>query len=139
MVGVGYGKGASLPEERVRWVSPEAIEERLQRGERLRFFDARDEHEYKAGSLPGAESLPQTALMFTRHTVQPLLDDIVSGAGGADDLILFANTAGKGSGMSARFASNANVLQRRTRCYRRMLDLSRSVQPPDETCTSWPI
>ncbi len=101
MVGVGYGKGVGLPEDQVRWHTPEEIEAKQQRGERLRFFDARDDNEYAAGTLPGAEHLAQSSLMFKRDAIQPLLDDLLSGAGGADDLIFFANTAGKGNGMTA--------------------------------------
>jgi rhodanese-related sulfurtransferase len=100
MVGVGYGKGASLPEEDVRWLTPAEIETRQQAGERLRLFDARDEHEYAAGSLPGAESLSQTNLMFNRANVQPLVDELLTG-GGAHDLVFFANTAGPNTGMTS--------------------------------------
>ena len=50
--------------------------------------------------MPGAESLSQSSLMFTRHLVQPLVDELLQGASGADDLVFFANTAGK-EGMSA--------------------------------------
>lgn len=101
MVGVGYGKGASLPEELVRWHTPDEIDEKLRRGEKLRFFDARDQKEFEAGTLPGAEALAQTAVMFMRETIQPLIDDLLNGAGGAHDLVFFANTAGKGNGMTA--------------------------------------
>lgn len=101
MVGVGYGKGASLPEEHVRWLTPDEIDAKQQRGLRLRFFDARDTGEFAAGTLPGAESLPQTQLMFMKKHAQPLIDDIIAGAGGADDLVLFANTAGVGNGMTS--------------------------------------
>jgi hypothetical protein len=59
MVGVSYGKGASLPEGEVRWVSPEDVERMQKSGKRLRLFDARDTQEWEAGSVPGAESLPQ--------------------------------------------------------------------------------
>lgn len=101
MVGVGYGKGISLPEEQVRWVTPDEADARLARGERIRFFDARDPAEFDKGSLPGAESLPQSTLMFNRAQVQPLIDELVAGGGGAADLVFFANTAGPNSGMTA--------------------------------------
>lgn len=99
MVGVGYGKGIGEDEE--RWLTPEEIEAKQQRGERLRFFDARHESEYAAGTLPGAESLAQTAIMFNRDAIRTLIDDLLSGAGGASDLIFFANTGGAGGSMSA--------------------------------------
>ena len=101
MVGVGYGKGATLPDDAVRWLTPEEIEERLDRGEKIRLFDARDDKEYNDGSLPGAESLAQTSLMFTKERIQPLIDDIVSNHSTYDDLVFFANTAGPNSGMTA--------------------------------------
>ena len=101
MVGVGYGKGAELPDDEVRWLTPEEIEERQARGETIRFFDARDPEEHAKGTLPGAESLAQTKLMFAKEVVQPLMDDLLRGAGGADDLVFFANTAGPNWGMSA--------------------------------------
>jgi rhodanese-related sulfurtransferase len=90
MVGVGYVKGIGEDEE--RWLTPEEIEAKQQRGERLRFFDARHESEYAAGTLPGAESLAQTAIMFNRDAIRTLIDDLLSGAGGASDLVFFANT-----------------------------------------------
>jgi hypothetical protein len=99
MVGVGYGKGIGEDEE--RWLTPEEIEAKQQRGERLRFFDARHESEYAAGTLPGAESLAQTAIMFNRDAIRTLIDDLLSGAGGASDLVFFANTGGAGGSMSA--------------------------------------
>ena len=101
MVGVGYGKGVGLPEERVRWLSPADVEAKQLAGGNVRFFDARDDHEWREGSVPGAESLPQTSLMFMRDRVQPLLDDLLSGASGADELVFFANTAGRGDGMTS--------------------------------------
>ena len=99
MVGVGYVKGIGEDEE--RWLTPEEIEAKQQRGERLRFFDARHESEYAAGTLPGAESLAQTAIMFNRDAIRTLIDDLLSGAGGASDLVFFANTGGAGGSMSA--------------------------------------
>ena len=99
MVGVGYGKGIGEDEE--RWLTPEEVEAKQQRGERLRFFDARHESEYAAGTLPGAESLAQTAIMFNRDAIRTLIDDLLSGAGGASDLVFFANTGGAGGSMSA--------------------------------------
>ena len=101
MVGVSYGKGATLQDDAVRWLTPEEVEERLERHEKIRLFDARDEKEYEDGSLPGAESLAQSSLMFTKDRLQPLLDDLVSNHSTFDDLVFFANTAGPNAGMTA--------------------------------------
>ena len=101
MVGVSYGKNATLPDEQVRWLTPEEIEQRVEKGERIRFFDARDVMEYNTGSLPGAESLAQSSLMFAKQDVQPILDDLLANFSTYDVLIFFANTAGPNSGITS--------------------------------------
>ena len=90
-------------EDKERWLTPEEIEAKQQRGERLRFFDARHESEYAAGTLPGAETLAQTAIMFNRdaYAIRTLIDDLLSGADGASDLVFFANTGRAGGSMPA--------------------------------------
>ena len=104
MVGVSYGKGVSVPEADVRWFDPSQVEA-LQSSQgdgpiaRLRLFDARDEKEYEAGTLPKAELMSQTTLMFDRSHLQPLIDDLLASSG--QELVFFANTAGEGSGMAA--------------------------------------
>lgn len=103
MAGVSYGKGADLPQERVRWVTGEDLAARSAAGERIRCFDARDRAEWAAGSLPGAESLAQSELMFSRSTLQPLIDELVGGGGeAAADWVFFANTAGLGGASAGR-------------------------------------
>jgi rhodanese-related sulfurtransferase len=102
MVGVSYGKGASLPEQEVRWLAPEDVEALQQKGLTVRLFDARDRKEWELGSIPGAELLPQTGLMFTRNEYQPLIDGLLSSAtDSAVEHVFFANTAGEGNGMTA--------------------------------------
>ena len=101
MVGVSYGKNATLPDEQVRWLTPEEIEQRVEKGERIRFFDARDVMEDNMGSLPGAESLAQSSLMFAKQDVQPILDDLLANFSTYDVLIFFANTAGPNSGITS--------------------------------------
>ena len=92
MVGVGYGKGATLPDEEVRWLTPEQVDG-LRAGEGVRLLDARDAPEFQKASLPGAESLPQSTLMFSRGKVQALVDELVGSQAG--ELCFFANTAGQ--------------------------------------------
>ena len=92
-VGVGYGKGASLPEEQVRWVTGEEVERRRGAGERVRCFDCRGEEEYRRSTVPDAELLSQAQLMFQREALQPLVDELCA-PGSADELVFFANTAG---------------------------------------------
>lgn len=96
MAGISYGKGAVLPEGKVRWLSPDDLDGLVAAGKCVRFFDARDEREADSlGTIPGAESLAQSTLMFTVEKVQPLLNALVAGDyGGADELVFFANTAG---------------------------------------------
>mmetsp|Transcript_36877 Transcript_36877/g.122255 ORF Transcript_36877/g.122255 Transcript_36877/m.122255 type:complete len:229 (+) Transcript_36877:110-796(+) len=98
MVGVGYGKGATLPDEEVRWLTPEQVDG-LRAGEGVRLLDARDAPEFQKASLPGAESLPQSTLMFSRGKVQALVDELVGSQAG--ELCFFANTAGPNAGMTA--------------------------------------
>ena len=97
MVGVGYGKGASVDESQVRWATPEELELRRSSAEKLWLLDARDQAEHELGTIPGAISLAQTDLMFRRHALQGTIDEIIS----ANDVILFANTAGPNSGITA--------------------------------------
>ena len=72
MVGVSYGKGASVPDADVRWVSVKALSLELS-GESgggsgdLLLLDCRDLNEHERGSIPGARPLPQTGLMFQRN------------------------------------------------------------------------
>ena len=100
MVGVGYGKGATVDESQVRWVTADELEELRSREVPLRILDARDKHEFEAGSIPGAVSLAQSSIMFMVDQVRPLMDEIL--AGPADEqVVMFANTAGPNSGMTA--------------------------------------
>ena len=101
MAGISYGKGATLPEGAMRWLSPDEIDALVADGRKVRFFDARDRKEVDAlGTIPGAEELAQSTLMFTTASVQPLIDALLAGDYGADELVFFANTAGH-EGMSA--------------------------------------
>lgn len=101
MAGISYGKGAALPEGSERWLSPDEIDEGVAAGKRYRFFDARDQKEVdEIGTIPGAEALAQSTLMFMLQQVQPLIDALLAGDYQADELVFFANTAGI-SGMSA--------------------------------------
>jgi hypothetical protein len=100
MVGVGYGKGAPIDEGKVRWVTPEELDGLRAGGASLRILDARDDTEFQAGTIPGAMSCGQTAIMFTTGQVKPLLDEVVAGPEG-ERIVLFANTAGPNTGMTA--------------------------------------
>ncbi len=99
MVGVSYGKGASLPEGQVRWITGEQLEERIARGESVRIFDCRGVQDHAEASIRGAQSLAQTTLMFNKEKVQALIDELVAG-GGAEEAVFFGNTAGE-AGYSA--------------------------------------
>ena len=60
MVGVGYGKGAKVDEQAVRWLSPDEVEGRAG----LCLVDARDAQEHAAvKTIPAYESLEALALV----------------------------------------------------------------------------
>ena len=100
MVGVGYGKGAEVDESKVRWISPEELEDLRARNIPLRILDARDEEEFKQGSVPGAISMAQTSIMFAMAKVKVIIDQLVAGPDD-EQIVMFANTAGPNSGMTA--------------------------------------
>lgn len=108
MVGVGYGKGADLPEASVRWVSAAEVWAQMEASGSssrapLLLLDARDTTEFEAGTLPGATSLAQNALMFEREKdprVRSILESVLADA--SREVVLFANTAGTGGMVAGR-------------------------------------
>ena len=92
----------TIDESLVRWCpAADALERQKTDGAIL--LDTREPPEFSEGTLPGAWLLGQSALMFDRDALRPLLDEIKTATVEARrEIILFANTANPAGGHCGR-------------------------------------
>ena len=79
----GFLRLAEAARARVREIDAAALDDRIQRSERFHLIDVREDHEWHAGHIPGAEHLGRGILERDIETRIPATDaDIVLYCGG---------------------------------------------------------
>lgn len=100
--GATYGAAADFnrfSQCEIRWISVHELKRRLG-GSDIAAFDVRDAHDFGAGTIPGAQHLPQGEIFLD---VQRMKSRLLAAAsfGNRGDVVLFANTGGvEGPGAS---------------------------------------
>ena len=110
--GATYGGAADFnkfAEEQVRWITVNELQERQASGDALVIFDVRAKADYQAGTIPGAESLPQGEMFLNIDSMKAQILAAASRAQHAE-LVLFANTGGVSGPAASRDLFVLNVL-----------------------------
>ena len=72
--GATYGAAADFnkfEDDQIRWITVHELHDRQTAGEELVLYDVRDQHDYSAGTIPGAEHLPQGDMFLNLLSMKP--------------------------------------------------------------------
>jgi rhodanese-related sulfurtransferase len=110
--GATYGAAADFnkfEDDQIRWITVHELHDRQTAGEELVLYDVRDQHDYSAGTIPGAEHLPQGDMFLNLLSMKPRILEAATKAAHAE-LVLFANTGGVNGPAASRDLYVLNVL-----------------------------
>ena len=110
--GATYGAAADFnkfEDDQIRWITVHELHDRQTAGEELVLYDVRDQRDYSAGTIPGAEHLPQGDMFLNLLSMKPRILEAATKAAHAE-LVLFANTGGVNGPAASRDLYVLNVL-----------------------------